>query len=75
MLKEDAVEVGAKLLCACADDDGLLCLVKECVEIFACVVAEKLLQGDDADFRSVKKDMLHSLRNMSIQKCKDIRPL
>ena len=57
----NAVEVGAELLHACADAVGSLCLVKECVELeemFGCVVVEKLLQGDDVDIRRVKKDIL-----------------
>ena len=40
--------------CACADDVVSFCLVKECVELemFGCVVVQKLLQGEDVDFRS-----------------------
>jgi len=52
LLKDDVVGVGPELLCACADDLCLLCLVKECVELgmFGCVVVQKLLQGEDIDF-------------------------
>ena len=52
----NAVGGGAELLCACADDVGSWCLVRECVdleEMFGCVVVEKLLQWEDADFRSM----------------------
>ena len=50
LLKDYVIGVGAELLCACADDVGSLCLVKEYValeEMFGCIVVEKLLQGDD----------------------------
>ena len=52
LLKDDAVGVGPELLCACAADLCSLCLVKECVELemFGCVVVQKLLQGEDVDF-------------------------
>jgi len=47
--------------------------VKECVELgmFGCVVVQKLLQGEDVDFRSMKKVIMHKHHNMFIQKCKD----
>ena len=71
LLKDDAVGVGAELLCACADDFGSLCLVKECVELeetFGCIVVENLLQGDDVDFRSKKKAILIATRLFRIVK-------
>ena len=53
---------------ACADNIGSLCLVKVCVELseemFGCVVVEKLIQGEDVDFRSMKKVFLQRLQHV-----------
>ena len=48
--------------------------MKECVELeemFGCVVVQNLLQGEDVDFRSMKKVIMQKDRNMPIQKCKE----
>ena len=60
--------VGVELLCVCTDDVGSLCVVKDCVELemFECVVVEKLLQG-----KGTKKVISQKGCSMSIQKCKD----
>jgi len=74
LLKDDAVGVWPELILihAGANDVGSLCLVKECAEMFGCVVVQKLFEGEDG---SMKKVIMQKDCNMSIQKCKEKAPL